>query len=192
MIFNHVCCADNLTPETYSAVYRIFAIVTAESKMPFRDSPRELSPKLDIPTRRSFQIVEDLFVVAPPNAIAEALADGWAERAWPGLQLRLERDRTHEGRVWSVTGELIGTMEVWLEPVLDGTVFHFFLWAEPGQTPRPKRTPISSNPEAHSSRGERRIRRTTHRLRLATRAAMTHLKARLEEGRQLGCPPSSS
>ena len=35
------------------------------------------------------------------------------------------------GHRWTVAGALTGTMEIWLEPVLDGVVLHYFLHAEP-------------------------------------------------------------
>ena len=31
-------------------------------------------------------------------------------------------------------GALVGTMEVWLEPMLDGTLLHYFLRADPAGT----------------------------------------------------------
>ncbi len=43
----------------------------------------------------------------------------------------MREDRADKGIRWQVHGALDGTMEVWLEPVLDGTIVHYFLHAEP-------------------------------------------------------------
>ena len=40
-------------------------------------------------------------------------------------------NREDKGHRWTVAGALTGTMEIWLEPVLDGVVLHYFLHAEP-------------------------------------------------------------
>jgi hypothetical protein len=40
-------------------------------------------------------------------------------------------DRGPAGQRWTVAGPLTGTMEVWLEPVMDGVLLHYFLHAEP-------------------------------------------------------------
>ena len=40
-------------------------------------------------------------------------------------------DRGPSGQRWTVTGALTGTMEVWLEPMMDGVLLHYFLHAEP-------------------------------------------------------------
>jgi hypothetical protein len=45
--------------------------------------------------------------------------------------LTVVEDRGAVGHRWTVTGALNGTMEIWLEPVLDGVILHYFLHAEP-------------------------------------------------------------
>ena len=52
-------------------------------------------------------------------------------RWWPDLRLQVVEDRADKGIRWAVTGALTGTMEIWLEPSLDGVVLHYFLHAEP-------------------------------------------------------------
>lgn len=49
----------------------------------------------------------------------------------PDLALTVVEDRAEKGMRWAVAGPLTGTMEIWLEPVLDGVVLHYFLHAEP-------------------------------------------------------------
>ena len=40
-------------------------------------------------------------------------------------------DRADKGIRWTVAGPLTGTMEIWLESMLDGVILHYFLHAEP-------------------------------------------------------------
>ena len=47
------------------------------------------------------------------------------------MRLTVVEDRGDKGHRWTVTGALTGTMEIWLEPVLDGVILHYFLHAEP-------------------------------------------------------------
>jgi hypothetical protein len=73
-------------------------------------------------------LLDETFVAAPPAAVARLVADRtrWAQW-WPGLALTVEQDRGVEGTRWLVAGELRGSMEFWIEPVLDGAVAHYYL-----------------------------------------------------------------
>lgn len=78
--------------------------------------------------RRRVDVVDDTFVRAAPEAIRAAL-DGpalWAA-LWPHLRLTLVRDRGVRGWRWSVTGQVEGDMEVWIEPWWDGAVVHHYV-----------------------------------------------------------------
>jgi hypothetical protein len=125
-------------------------------------------------------VVDETFLAVPPSAVARALADPdtW-RRFWPDLRLQLYADRGPKGLRWTVRGALVGTMEVWLEPVLDGTVLHYFLRA------------------AFASAGDRPVRaaakdvvREGQRRQLAAKQAAFTLKLALEAGREPGCPPT--
>lgn len=118
-------------------------------------------------------IVDETFLVAPPKVVASLFADPacW-RRYWPDLTLSVYLDRGDEGLRWTVRGALVGTMEVWLEPMLDGTLLHYFLRAEP------------SGPA-----GDRDVARERRRRQLAAKAIALGLKATLENGRSPGCPP---
>jgi hypothetical protein len=75
-------------------------------------------------------LADDTFIAAPPAALARLVSDPARWRAWwPDLSLVTERDRGRSGRQWRVAGALTGTAEIWLEPVGDGTVLHFYLRA---------------------------------------------------------------
>lgn len=80
----------------------------------------------------SIQIADETFVAADPVKVGRAVGDpaSW-RRWWPDLLLTVVEDREDKGHRWTVAGALTGTMEIWLEPVLDGVVLHYFLHAEP-------------------------------------------------------------
>jgi uncharacterized protein YndB with AHSA1/START domain len=80
----------------------------------------------------SIQIADETFVAADPAEVGRAIGDpaSW-RRWWPDLRLTVVEDRAAAGHRWTVAGALTGTMEIWLEPVLDGVVLHYFLHAEP-------------------------------------------------------------
>jgi hypothetical protein len=80
----------------------------------------------------SIQIADETFVAADPVEVGRAVADqaSW-RRWWPDLRLTVVADRGAAGHRWTVAGALTGTMEIWLESVLDGVVLHYFVHAEP-------------------------------------------------------------
>jgi hypothetical protein len=123
-------------------------------------------------------VIDETFLAVPPGSVAAAFADPGAwRRFWPDLRLEVYADRGVEGLRWTVRGALVGTMEVWLEPVLDGTLLHYFLRADPppGAVARPGR-----------------LRREKTRRQLAAKAVALDLKTVLEDGRRPGCPPPAS
>jgi hypothetical protein len=122
----------------------------------------------------ALDVVDETFLVVPPKVVAAVFAEpaGW-RRFWPDLELEVYADRGDEGLRWTVRGALTGTMEVWLEPMLDGTLLHYFLRADlPGQ------------------RRPRDLRRELTRRQLAAKALALELKFTLEDGRAPGCPPT--
>jgi hypothetical protein len=124
----------------------------------------------------SVDVVDETFLVVPPEVLAAAFAapSSW-RRFWPDLILDVYADRGNQGLRWTVGGALVGTMEVWLEPVLDGTLLHYFLRADlPGDVP-PKRS-----------------LREVHRRQIAAKQIALDLKMTLEDGRAPGCPPGVS
>lgn len=121
-------------------------------------------------------MADQTFVAASGAAVAEVLS----ERArwhswWPDLTLEVREDRGDKGIRWSVAGPLTGTMEVWLEPSLDGVILHYFLHADPpGATAVPPRTLMA----AIRSR------------RVAGKKMSFDVKSQLEAGRPAGVTPS--
>ncbi|WP_037304102.1 hypothetical protein [Amycolatopsis orientalis] len=127
----------------------------------------------------ALDIVDETFLVVPPSTVAAAFADprSWS-RYWPDLVLEVYTDRGDEGLRWTVRGALIGTMEVWLEPVLDGTLLHYFLRATPAG---PDGEPLGLAP--------RELRREFDRRARAAKAIALGLKEVLEDGREPGVGP---
>lgn len=127
----------------------------------------------------SIDVVDELFVVAAPEAVAAQFAgpQRWRQ-LWPDLALEVVTDRGARGLRWTATGALVGSMEVWLEPVLDGTVIHYYLRAE---LPAGRRA------------GRGRLARETRARQLAAKAVAFAIKDRLEDGRAPGegaAPPA--
>jgi hypothetical protein len=118
-------------------------------------------------------VVDETFLAVPPPVVKAAFSDQRSWRAfWPDLTLEVYADRGAEGLRWTVRGALTGTMEVWLEPMLDGTLLHYFLRADLPATSRPKD-----------------VRREITRRQLAAKVIALDLKTVLEDGRRPGCPP---
>ena len=125
----------------------------------------------------AIDVVDETFLAVPPATIAAAFADPAAwRRYWPDLQLEVYTDRGEQGLRWTVKGALVGTMEVWLEPVLDGTLLHYFLRARLVTPPRRPRDLMREH--------DRRAR--------AAKGIALGLKAVLEDGREPGVPPRYS
>lgn len=86
-------------------------------------------------------LVDETFIVASPQTLAVVVADpAYQKRWWPDLDLTVFMDRGLQGQRWSMTGALIGSCEIWIEPYADGCIVHHYLRGEPsadGRTPAP-------------------------------------------------------
>jgi len=82
----------------------------------------------------AIDIADETYVRATADRVAPLVADPaeW-RRWWPDLLLTVTWDRGIEGQQWRVSGPLVGDMEIWLEPVAEGTVVHWFLRADPSR-----------------------------------------------------------
>jgi uncharacterized protein YndB with AHSA1/START domain len=122
----------------------------------------------------SIQIADESYVAADPADVGAAIADpaSW-RRWWPDLRLTVVEDRGPLGHRWAVTGALTGTMEVWLQPMLDGVVLHYFLHAEPSGA-------------AAWQLAKMNLAAMNHRRRVAGKTMAFEVKHRLEAGRPVG------
>ncbi|HYB80081.1 MAG TPA: polyketide cyclase / dehydrase and lipid transport [Mycobacterium sp.] len=125
----------------------------------------------------SIQIADETFVAADGARVGAAIADQsrW-RRWWPDLRLQVVEDRAAKGIRWTVTGALTGTMEIWLEPLLDGVVLHYLLHAEP--------TGLSAYQLAKLN-----LAKMTHRRRVAGKKMAFEVKTTLERSRPVGVSP---
>ncbi|HEX7825379.1 MAG TPA: polyketide cyclase / dehydrase and lipid transport [Mycobacterium sp.] len=122
----------------------------------------------------SIQIADETFVCADPVLVGAAVADpaNW-RRWWPDLRLTVVEDRGPIGHRWTVTGALTGTMEVWLQPVLDGVVMHYFLHAEPSGVTAWELAKMD-------------LPKANHKRRVAGKNMAFEVKQKLEETRPVG------
>ncbi|MGB5110122.1 MAG: polyketide cyclase / dehydrase and lipid transport [Mycobacterium sp.] len=122
----------------------------------------------------SVQIADETFVCADPADVGRAIADpaGW-RRWWPDLRLTVVEDRGPAGHRWTVAGALTGTMEVWLETMMDGVILHYFLHAEPAGA--------SAKDLARLD-----LAKLNHRRRVAGKRMAFEVKTRLEAQRPVG------
>lgn len=127
----------------------------------------------------ALDLVDETFIAVPPSTVKAAFADprSWS-RYWPDLVLKVYRDRGDEGLRWTVRGALVGTMEIWLEPVLDGTMLHYFLRATPADSAG---RPVQLKPK--------QLRRAFDQRAQAAKGIALGLKEILEDGRRPGVPP---
>lgn len=133
-------------------------------------------------------LVDETFIAAPPAALAPIVADPARWRQWwPDLDLAVFMDRGEAGQRWSMTGALTGSCEIWLEPVADGTLVHYYLRGEP--TAADGR---SAQPYPDDHRGWRAADRVRRRRALAWKREVWALKDEVEGARSPGGPAAQS
>ena len=126
----------------------------------------------------SIQVADETFVAASPDAVGAASGNRASWRRWfADLQLQVIEDRADKGVRWTVTGPLTGTMEIWLEPMLDGVLLHYFLHAEP----------TGAGP---AELAKMDLAALTHRRRVAGKRMAFEVKNTLEAGRPVGVGPT--
>jgi hypothetical protein len=122
----------------------------------------------------SVQIADETFICADPVDVGRAVADpANCRRWWPDLRLTVIEDRAEKGHRWTVAGALTGTMEVWLEEVLDGVILHYFLHAEPAGA-------------AAWELAKMDLAKLNHQRRVAGKVMSFEIKQRLEASRPIG------
>ena len=128
-------------------------------------------------------LIDETFIVVAPGRLAAVVASRqrW-RRWWPDLDLHVFMDRGDQGMRWSVTGDLVGSAEIWVEPFGDGAILHYYLRADP--TVPPSTTQARALPD--SPRGRRTADRLRRRHALRWKRTVWALKDELEEGRPPG------
>lgn len=120
----------------------------------------------------AIDVVDSTWICTRPATLAALVADpaNW-RRWWPELDLAVDEWRGEKGMRWSVRPGrpgLRGSMEVWLEPALDGVVAHCFLRLD-----RADGAPL----------GRRRARRVTDRYRRGVKQVFWGFGDELDPGR---------
>ena len=125
----------------------------------------------------SIQVADQTFIAADGARVGTAVADPscW-RRWWPDLRLQVVEDRAEKGIRWAVGGALTGTMEIWLEPLLDGVLLHYFLHAEPTGA-------------AAWQLAKLNLAKMTHRRRVAGKKMAFEVKRTVERSRPVGVSP---
>jgi hypothetical protein len=135
----------------------------------------------------ALDLVDETFVVAPPEVLAGIVADPvYWRRWWPDLDLTVFMDRGLAGQRWSMTGALVGSLEIWIEPFADGCVLHHYLRGEPtkdGRTP----DPWPDTPSGWRAAARERAKRAK-----AWKRSVWALKQALEGDRAAGEAPGHS
>ena len=128
-------------------------------------------------------LVDETYVVVERARIAGVVADPARGRQWwPSLDLAVFMDRGLDGVRWSITGELIGSAEIWLESQGDGVIVHFYLRGDPTVPGSP--TTARALPD--SARGRREMDRLRRRHALAWTKVVWSLKDEMEGDRRPG------
>lgn len=128
-------------------------------------------------------LVDETFIVVQPARLAAVVAEQarWNEW-WPELTMQIFMDRGEKGLRWSMTGELVGSAEIWVEPFGDGAILHYYLRGDPADP--------QSGSEARQYSESPRSRRAADRLRrrhaLRWKQIVWALKAEMEAGRLPG------
>jgi hypothetical protein len=129
-------------------------------------------------------LIDESYIVADPATVAAAVRDPRRLAAWwPDLELAVFQDRGAAGLRWTVTGALVGTAEVWLEPWKDGVVVHVYLRVDP--TARGSAT-ARWLPRSPAGAQRRAVRESQGRAK-AIKAGVWALKDELEGERPAGC-----
>ncbi|WP_206443302.1 polyketide cyclase / dehydrase and lipid transport [Candidatus Protofrankia californiensis] len=132
------------------------------------------------PSPVQIDLIDEVFLAADPAVVSAAVHEPALWRAlWPDLDLSVFQDRDTAGLRFTVTGALVGTSEIWLEPWGDGVVVHVFLRADATRRGQPA--------QVHQLR-PRVAARWAKRRSLHTKRQLNALKDVLEAGREPGEP----
>jgi hypothetical protein len=126
-------------------------------------------------------VVDDTWIGVGPTVLGPIVGDAanWP-RWWPELTVTVQQRRGVKGMRWLVPsgrgGTVTGSMEMWLQPVDDGTVVHYFLRLDG---------------KARPLRGRER-ERLQHEYRVRMKAILFALADRVDPGRiaRLAGPPT--
>ncbi|MEY2990221.1 MAG: hypothetical protein RLZZ163_1137 [Actinomycetota bacterium] len=123
----------------------------------------------------SIDVVDEAFIRVRRETVAAVVAERW-DRWWSGLALQVYMDRGLEGMRWTVTGDMVGSSEIWLEEHPPGVIVHYYLRAEP-TVPG---TSATARPAASTRRARAQVETLQRRHVLAWKRIVWALKDELE------------
>ena len=128
-----------------------------------------------LPEHPTIDVVDQSFIRVRRDVVAAVVAERW-HSWWPGLTLQVYMDRGLEGIRWTVSGQMVGSAEIWLQEQPPGVLVHHFLRGEPtvpGTTATPR-------PVATSRRARAQVEALQRRHVLAWKRVVWALKDELE------------
>lgn len=123
----------------------------------------------------SIDVVDESFIRVRREVVASVVAERWP-RWWSNVSLEVYMDRGVEGMRWTVTGEMVGSSEIWLEEQAPGVIVHYYLRANP-TVPG---TTATARPMATNRRGRSQVDAMRRRHVLAWKQIVWALKDELE------------
>lgn len=80
----------------------------------------------------SIDIADDTFISASISAVATVIRDQsrW-QTWWPDRVLTVYSDRGDKGLRWTVSGDFVGSAEIWIEEITPGVIVHYYLRVDP-------------------------------------------------------------
>lgn len=123
----------------------------------------------------SIDVVDESFIRVRREVVAAVVAERWPHW-WSNVALEVYMDRGVEGMRWTVTGEMVGSSEIWLEEQAPGVIVHYYLRAEP-TVPG---TSATARPSASTRRARAQVDAMRRRHVLAWKRIVWSLKDELE------------
>ena len=133
----------------------------------------------------AIDISDDTYIVASISLLADVFRDDARLRAWwPNRTLTVYSDRGEKGLRWTVSGEFVGSSEVWLEEVHAGVIVHYYLRVDPTV----EGTTTQRREMTDSPRAQRYLSKIRHRQVTSWKRIIWQIKDEME----MGTHPSSS
>jgi hypothetical protein len=123
----------------------------------------------------SIDVVDESFIRVRREVVASVVAERWP-RWWSNVSLEVYMDRGVQGMRWTVTGEMVGSSEIWLEEQAPGVIVHYYLRADP-TVPG---TTATARPMATNRRGRSQVDAMRRRHVLGWKKIVWALKDELE------------
>lgn len=128
----------------------------------------------------SIDITDDTFILSNPASVASVVRDQerW-RRWWPDRVLTVYSDRGDKGMRWTVSGELVGSSEIWIEESAPGVIVHYYLRVDPTN----EGSSLLRRELTGSPRAQRYLAKVRHRQVTSWKRIIWQIKDELEGAR---------